>query len=544
MGAIGTMIASIASLSFVKFSSHKRWLGILLAIVLIFGLFFRFVNLELKVYWVDETFTSLRISGYGMADVAKQAMKAEVMSVDELHRFQRINPDKTVFDTINALANEVPEHPPLYYVLVRSWVKWLGNSVAVTRCFSAVVSLLAFPAMYWLCWELFEAEKKCDRHILSNPIGWMETAILAVSPLHFLYAQEAREYSLWIVTILLAHAAFLRAVRQNRIRSWAIYTLILTAGLYTLPLTAFVACGHGIYLAVIERFRFTKIAIAYLLASFAAVLAFSPWLRVFLRNYNPATWQGENVSRFSLASGWIVNLSRVFIDVSANVENIWLGLPIAALVGYSAYCLYRGTPVRVWLFVGVAIGLIPLVLGLPDLLGGGVRSITFRYLIPSYLGVQLAVAYGLVMQMSRGNFRQQKLWQGVTSVVILGGIISGIISSQSQIWWNKDYYTSLYNVEAARIIESTPNPLVVSDNYTIIPLSYLLGDRDIKIQLMNRLPVNLKFNREFSSILLYGVSEELRSQFREKRYITNSILEPFLFQVKSIEDINESINHE
>ena len=528
------MIASIAPLSFLKLSSHKRWFGILLAIVLIFGLFFRFVNLDKKVYWVDETFTSLRISGYGMVDVARQAMKAEVMSVDELHRFQRINPERTVLDTINALANEVPEHPPLYYVLVRFWVKWLGDSVAVTRSFSAVVSLVAFPAMYWLCWELFEAGKKGDRHILHNPIGWMATAILAVSPLHFLYAQEAREYSLWIVTILLAHAAFLRAVRQNRIRSWTVYTLILTAGLYTFPLTAFVACGHGIYLAVIERFRLTKIAIAYLLASVAALIVFLPWLRVFLRNYNPATWQGENVSLFSLVSGWVVNLSRVFIDVSANVENIWPGLPIAALVGYSAYCLYRSTPVRVWLFVGVAIGLIPLILGIPDLLGGGVRSITFRYLIPSYLGVQLVVAYGLVTQMNCGNLRQTKLWQGVTGVVILAGILSGIISSQSQIWWNKDYYTSLYNLEAAQVTDGAQNPLVISDNYTIIPLSYLLSDRtQIQVMQMSGIPAIQSENRD---IFLYSVSPQFQASIvQQTPYRINEASQldnPFLLRLR------------
>ncbi len=513
-----------------QLTRHKQWFGILAAIVLIFGLCFRFVNLDLKVYWVDETFTSLRISGYGMADVARQAMKAEVMSVDELQQFQRINPEKTVFDTVNALANEVPEHPPLYYVLVRSWVKWLGDSVAVTRSFSALVSLLSFPAIYWLCWELFEVRENRDRKILNNPVGWVATALISISPLHFIYAQEAREYSLWIVSILLAHAAFLRAIRQNEKQNWVACTIILTASLYTFPLTAFVACGHGMYLAIVERFRLTKIAIAYLLSSLTALLTFFPWLKVFLTNYNPASWQGENVSQFSLVSGWIVNLSRVFVDVSANVENIWLGLPIAALVGYSAYCLYQNTPRRVWLFVFLAIGLIPLVLVPPDLFGGGVRSITFRYLIPSYLGVQVAVAYGLVNQMSRGNLRQQKLWQGVTGVVILGGILSGMISSQSQIWWNKDYYTSLYNLEAAKIIEAAPNPLVVSDNYTIIPLSYLLGDRKIKIQLMSS-SANSIFDRKFSHIFLYGTSEHFHSTLRENRYVTEPVIEPFLFKL-------------
>ena len=33
-------------------------------VILVLGIFFRFANLEKKVYWIDEGYTSLRISGY------------------------------------------------------------------------------------------------------------------------------------------------------------------------------------------------------------------------------------------------------------------------------------------------------------------------------------------------------------------------------------------------------------------------------------------------------------------------------------------------
>jgi uncharacterized membrane protein len=45
----------------------------LLCIVwLVLGVFFRFVNLDRKIYWHDESYTSLRISGYTLAEVKKQ----------------------------------------------------------------------------------------------------------------------------------------------------------------------------------------------------------------------------------------------------------------------------------------------------------------------------------------------------------------------------------------------------------------------------------------------------------------------------------------
>ena len=40
-------------------------------IFLVVGVFFRFANLDAKVYWHDETYTSLRISGYTVNETIK-----------------------------------------------------------------------------------------------------------------------------------------------------------------------------------------------------------------------------------------------------------------------------------------------------------------------------------------------------------------------------------------------------------------------------------------------------------------------------------------
>jgi uncharacterized membrane protein len=484
-------------------------------VVLLLGLYFRFVNLDRKVYWVDETFTSLRISGHTMSDVARQAFSSDILSRDDVLRFQRPSPEKTTVDTVKALASEAPEHPPLYYILARWWMLSFGSSVAAIRSFSAVISLLTFPAMYWLCWELFEPlpslltqDKKGE-----SVIAWMAMALLAVSPLHVLYAQEAREYSLWIVTILLSCAAFLRSIRLNTKRDWTIYTLAIVVGLYTYPFTALVSIGHGVYLVVCERFRLTKTVLAYCCASFISVLAFLPWLAVLSQNFQQATWQTETVPLWSLISGWMVNLSRVFVDVSASVENPLLGLPILALAAYSIYDLCQQPSGQVWLFVCILAGVTFLPLVLLDVMGGGVRSLTVRYLIPSYLGIELAIAYALLAQLTlvRENLRQTRLWQIVLLVLLSAGVVSGIISSNAQLWWNKDYYTSLLNLESANLINQSSRPLVITDNYTIIPLSYHLDDK-VKFQFMSR--VNSTWVRSgFSDVFLYSVSEEFKSSF-------------------------------
>lgn len=105
--------------------------------VLLLGIFFRFSYLDKATYWRDETYTSLRISGYTQAELVQQVFNGDVVSVEDLQKYQRHNTEKGLIDTLQSLMVEDPQHPPLYYVMVRLWVQWFGNSVAVTRSLSA-----------------------------------------------------------------------------------------------------------------------------------------------------------------------------------------------------------------------------------------------------------------------------------------------------------------------------------------------------------------------------------------------------------------------
>ena len=91
-------------------------LRFLIIIILVLGLFFRFVNLDRKIYWMDETYTSLRISGYTESEVAQQLLEGQVISLQDLHRYQHINPEKNIIDTVKGLASEEPQlAPPLFH---------------------------------------------------------------------------------------------------------------------------------------------------------------------------------------------------------------------------------------------------------------------------------------------------------------------------------------------------------------------------------------------------------------------------------------------
>ncbi len=509
------------------------WLRFLIIVLLVLGLFFRFVNLDRKIYWMDETYTSLRISGYTEAEVAQQLLEGQILSVQDLHKYQRLNPEKSVVDTVKGLAAEEPQLSPLYFVMVRFWVQVFGSSVAAVRSFSAFLSVLAFPCIYWLCLELFE----------SSLVGWLACALIAVSPFQLVYAQEARQYSLWTVTILLSSAALLRAMRVNTWRSWGIYAATVAIGLYSHLFFVLVAIAHAIYVLAINNGRWSKTLKAYLLASLAWIIAFSPWLVVIFTNYKQALTmtkaQEIDTPLSYFIKSWLGNLSRNFIDTGFSSSSpfatplpllILLSLAIlviSALVAYSLYFLIRHTPKRTWLFILTLIGFTSLAIIIPDLILGRRTSVTGRYMIPSYLGIQLAVSYLFASKINPilVNNWQNKLWQLTLIALLTSGVISCAIVSQKEVWWNN--LTDTNNRALAQIVNKASNPLVIQEIdsspprynvFNLISLSYLLKP-DVKFKFVakntaTQIPNGFRdiFFMAPSDVLKAGIEKEYRAK--------------------------------
>ena len=491
--------------------------------MLVLGVFFRFVNLDRKLYWHDEAYTSLRISGYTTTEVLQKAFNGQEIGISDLQKYQRPNSDKGLVDAIKALAVDDAQHPPLYYMMVRFWVQLFGNSVAVTRSLSALISLLVFPCIYWLCLELFQ----------SPLVGAIAMALIAVSPFHVLYAQEAREYSLYTVTILLSSAALLRALRLSRPSTWAIYTLTLILSFYTFPLSIFVAIGHGIYLMAIERCQLSQPVRAYLLAMFVGLLSFAPWLAVAIATWSNrgATWTSVPIPLATWLKMWGMHINRAFIltigDFGFDNLLTYITLPVfLILIGYSLYFLCHQTSPKTWLFVLTLMGSVALVLALPDLILGGQRSTSSRYLVSFYLGIQLSIAYLLAK-----SFSTKKFWQVAMVGLISAGVVSCAISAQSHTSWNK--VVSYYNHEVAELVNQTQAPLLISNSFGInfgnnLALSYLLEPK-VRFQLVNgsTQPDYLTIppiSPGFSDVFVLNPSEEFKQKIEQDYQTTLNLV--------------------
>ncbi|MFE1744807.1 glycosyltransferase family 39 protein [Coleofasciculus sp. H7-2] len=519
---------------------YSKELRFFIVILLIIGLFFRFANLEKKVYWGDESSTSRRISGYTLEEVKQEASYTGAISAKDLQKYQRPNGEKDLTDMINSLA-ATAEHPPLYFLLARFWAQMWGNSVAVMRSLPALISLLAFPCIYWLCVELFELPL----------VGWMATGLIAISPFHILYAQEARQYSLWTVAILISSASLLRAMRVKTKSAWGIYAATLILGLYSHLFFVLTAISHGIYVFSIEKFRASKTFISYLLASLAAIILFVPWLLIALGNLSTVDeateWTRSSFPIQSLVRTWILNLSRIFLDFnySFKYRNFWLYIGISLsliIVIYSIYFLCRQTEKRIWLFILTMVGVTAIALTFPDLISGGRRSGVARYLIPSYLAIEIAIAYLLAAKISSlsGKIWQRRLWQIATAVIISGGVLSCAVSSQAQEWWSK--YNSCHYNEIAQVVNQSAHPLYIWYNLPPFSLTYLL-DPKVQLQSVSNQPV-LKPNEEIDSKLpINSIAGDFSDVFVDSKKALKAILdqEPS-YQIKKVYEWEQQID--
>ncbi|MBD2244056.1 glycosyltransferase family 39 protein [Nostoc sp. FACHB-888] len=504
------------------FNSFK----LLTVVLIVIGILIRFINLDEKITWADETFTYLRIYGYTKSDLMQEVVNSQILTAGTLlQKYQSPGVGKSIIDTVKGLALEDPKHPPLYFVMTNLWVQCFGSTVAATRSFSAFISLLVFPALYWLCQELFQ----------SKIVGLVAIAIIAVSPFHLVYAQEARMYSFSTLNILLSSAALLRAIRLHTKSSWSIYSITLLIGLYTNLLFSLVAIGQGIYVAVNQELRTRKILIAYLSALLAGILAFLPWLFLIITQTDKVQetirWSKLIVPLNNLVDLWQINWARIFFDITSKSSysdqlqnNVWFLIIrlLVILLFYAVYFLCRKTPKSTWSFILILILLTALAQAIPDLIFGGIRSIIIRYSIPVYLGCHLAVAYLLAQKAILSPYMNMRkhLWRLLLLGLISLQIISCLIILPKKTWWNKAYNSD--NIPIVNIIKQSPNPLIICLKCgrdwgwgNVLSISYLL-EPQTKFQLFPE--TNIKeIPDTFTDVFFLNASEKLQDTLKKEQ---------------------------
>ncbi|WRH66848.1 MAG: glycosyltransferase family 39 protein [Planktothrix sp. GU0601_MAG3] len=291
------------------------------------------------MYWYDEAITSLRASGYTEQEVVQHFSQQSVVSVTELQHYQHPDGTRSIIDTAKSLVKEDPQHPPLYYILVNIWFHIIGSSPTLSRLLPALLSLLAFPSAYWLCQEIF-----IETGVFASRLStYLMIGFIAVSPFHVIYAQESRQYSLWVVTTLLSNAALLRAIRVNTGMSWGIYTFTVVISFYTFLLSGLTMIAQGFYIILVYGFSHIKILKNYIVSSLLSAIFFVPYIWILIINQSQAEKGLEWSFLYSLKNSelrdiWIQHLGRLFFDVNQETLGFLCASSIVS-VGFICFLL-------------------------------------------------------------------------------------------------------------------------------------------------------------------------------------------------------------
>jgi mannosyltransferase len=121
----------------------------------------------------------------------------------------------------------------IYFLLMRAWVHG-GLSEAWLRLPSALFGIASIPLLYMVA-----------RKLMPAPAALAAAALLAFSPTHIYFSQEARSYTLAILLVLLATWFFVLAVERDRSRDWALWTIFGIAAFYAHDFAALVLVAQA-----------------------------------------------------------------------------------------------------------------------------------------------------------------------------------------------------------------------------------------------------------------------------------------------------------
>ncbi|MEM9979443.1 MAG: hypothetical protein AAF808_17585, partial [Cyanobacteria bacterium P01_D01_bin.2] len=262
-----------------------------------------------------------------------------------------------------------------------------------------------------------------------------------------------------------SEAMVVRSPQGIALRQWSLYGLSLALMLYTTLLSVLVVAAHSLYVLISgSRQQWQRWGMAFV----GALVAFSPWIVVIAegrQKLDSATeWTSFRQSLGQLVKLWGLHLSSTVIDLGLSLDSFYTYLApfvvlVLLLVALGQLLLVTPPTTMAFCIMGLMVPALGLIL--PDLINGGQLSISTRYFMPSLLMVSLILA-GWLRQLILSDRRIYRLWgQGILTLVLAAGLVSGTLSAASFTWWNKNI--SYHNNSMGDVIRQTERPMVIAE---------------------------------------------------------------------------------
>ena len=256
--------------------------------------------------------------------------------------------------------------PPLYYLLAWVWAKVFGTSEAALRSLSAVIGAAVVPVAWGAARAFFRNVR----------VAWVAAALVAVNPYFVWYSQEARSYSLLVLTT----AVSLLFLARRRLVAWVVAAILV---LLTHYFGGFIVVAEAAWLLYMERTRAAAIATGVVGLAGVALIPLALHQRAsqttaFIAQLN-LTRRVEDLPK-KLVTGELGTFTPLIGPIAGAVA--------AAAIGYALLKARRTTLGLLWLVAfGAGVPLLFALLGSDYLLP--------RNIIAVYVPLVLAVAAGL-----------------------------------------------------------------------------------------------------------------------------------------------------
>ncbi|WP_228062111.1 glycosyltransferase family 39 protein, partial [Coleofasciculus sp. LEGE 07081] len=304
------------------------------------GTVLRFWHLDLKPLWLDEVLTAFFILGRHYNDLPLDI----VFSPSTLEQILTLQPEASCGEIARTLAAQ-STHPPLFFCLMHSWLRFMGTDSLVwaLRSLPAGFGVAGIVAVYCL-----------NRLVFYPTAGLIAAALMAVSPFAVYLSQEARHYTLPMLLITLALLGLIEI--QHRLYSqqqphptlWLFWVAVNSIGCYVHYFFILAVVAQVLTLVGLMLWHRQQLSrgswIDVLLAIAAIAVSYLPQLSVLLGDFGrPETeWLPTPDSfepLFQLLIGWLLMV------IALPVENqpLWVAVPMGVLtIGFGGWVVWQG----------------------------------------------------------------------------------------------------------------------------------------------------------------------------------------------------------
>ena len=170
-------------------------------------------------------------------------------------------------DALLATFTSVGDNGPLYFLTLRLWMDLAGSTEFAIRFPSAVAGVVAVLVTYQL-----------GREVVGWRVGLIAAVLMAVSPYHIWYSQEAKMYALASLLAPLSLLALARAISRGSRRSLVAWLGMMVAFLYVHLFALVVALVAGVWALLLGGRRRSIVILGVCLIGLVLALPVLRWL--------------------------------------------------------------------------------------------------------------------------------------------------------------------------------------------------------------------------------------------------------------------------